>query len=111
MLSLCRWVCLSQGLVHYMTIAMVSNIMRLIRDDEILISLEYIEKKIELFSKNYFQRNKFDLIFGVKMLELIIIVPYLILSFVLYLYKNRDLLRRSLFSWDSGVWFGQTLST
>ena len=34
------------------------------------------------------QRNKFDLIFGVKMLELIIIVPYFILSFVLHPLKS-----------------------
>ena len=53
---------------------MISNIMWLIKDDEITVSSEYVEQIMELFCLSpgeiwCIPRNKFDLIFGVRMLE------------------------------------------
>ena len=68
---------------------MVSIIMRMIRDDEIsVLSLEYIEQIMELFCLSIGEIWCIQRIFGVRMLKLIIIVPYLILSFALYPLKS-----------------------
>ena len=73
--------------------ATTSDIMRWTKDDEIMVSLEYIEQIMDLFCLSSgeiwcIQRCKFDLIFGVRMLnfEFEIHIPGNIFDFVFCVY-------------------------